>query len=227
MDVKEVLLAGVGLRYEFISHKGYRIGIIARRGGPRHGRAGDFVCLRDGDRGSGAGSLRRRPVPRKRVGSPHRRGGPPAGGSGELALSSTDVQGDHQPSVARHLFDAAGDGVDAVTAAVAAEDLGRSRRVSNWLKPHPAQHCGAFLSGQCAADREHGVDQAGCQQRPQLGRGAAPVDDFQHSTQRGVGEDRRLTHGWRQDRRLRLPSGAPAVRSAWRAPGAALQRCLG
>jgi TrkA domain protein len=33
MDVKEVLLPGVGLRYEFISHKGDRIGIIARRGG--------------------------------------------------------------------------------------------------------------------------------------------------------------------------------------------------
>lgn len=33
MDVKEVLLPGVGLRYEFISHKGERIGIIARRTG--------------------------------------------------------------------------------------------------------------------------------------------------------------------------------------------------
>jgi TrkA domain protein len=33
MDVKEVLLPGVGLRYEFTSHKGERIGIIARRGG--------------------------------------------------------------------------------------------------------------------------------------------------------------------------------------------------
>ena len=33
MDVKEVLLPGVGLRYEFVSHKGDRIGIIARRGG--------------------------------------------------------------------------------------------------------------------------------------------------------------------------------------------------
>lgn len=33
MDVKEVLLPGVGLRYEFTSHKGDRIGIIARRGG--------------------------------------------------------------------------------------------------------------------------------------------------------------------------------------------------
>jgi TrkA domain protein len=33
MDVKEVLLPGVGLRYEFVSHEGDRIGIIARRGG--------------------------------------------------------------------------------------------------------------------------------------------------------------------------------------------------
>ena len=33
MDVKEVLLPGVGLRYEFTSHKGDRIGIIALRGG--------------------------------------------------------------------------------------------------------------------------------------------------------------------------------------------------
>jgi TrkA domain protein len=33
MDVKEVLLPSVGLRYEFTSHDGDRIGIIARRGG--------------------------------------------------------------------------------------------------------------------------------------------------------------------------------------------------
>lgn len=33
MDVKEVLLPGVGLRFEFTSQKGDRIGIIARRGG--------------------------------------------------------------------------------------------------------------------------------------------------------------------------------------------------
>jgi TrkA domain protein len=33
VDVKEVLLPGVGLRYEFTSHDGDRIGIIARRGG--------------------------------------------------------------------------------------------------------------------------------------------------------------------------------------------------
>src|SRR5580693_4224849 len=33
MDVKEVLLPGVGLRYEFTSRTGDRIGIIARRGG--------------------------------------------------------------------------------------------------------------------------------------------------------------------------------------------------
>lgn len=33
MDVKEVLLPGIGLRYEFTSQKGDRIGIIARRGG--------------------------------------------------------------------------------------------------------------------------------------------------------------------------------------------------
>jgi TrkA domain protein len=33
MDVKEVLLPGVGLRYEFTNQQGERIGIIARRGG--------------------------------------------------------------------------------------------------------------------------------------------------------------------------------------------------
>lgn len=33
MDVKEVLLPGVGLRYEFTSHHGDRVGIVARRGG--------------------------------------------------------------------------------------------------------------------------------------------------------------------------------------------------
>lgn len=33
MDVKEVLLPGVGLRYEFTDHKGDRVGIIARRSG--------------------------------------------------------------------------------------------------------------------------------------------------------------------------------------------------
>jgi TrkA domain protein len=33
MDVKEVLLPGIGLRYEFTSHEGDRIGIIARRSG--------------------------------------------------------------------------------------------------------------------------------------------------------------------------------------------------
>jgi len=33
MDVKEVLLPGIGVRYEFTSHDGDRIGIIARRGG--------------------------------------------------------------------------------------------------------------------------------------------------------------------------------------------------
>jgi TrkA domain protein len=33
MDVREVLLPGVGLRYEFTSHKGDRIGIVARRSG--------------------------------------------------------------------------------------------------------------------------------------------------------------------------------------------------
>jgi TrkA domain protein len=41
MDVKEVLLPGVGLRYEFTSHTGDRIGIIARRGG-------DFDVVRYG-----------------------------------------------------------------------------------------------------------------------------------------------------------------------------------
>lgn len=33
MDVKEVLLPGIGLRYEFQSHDGDRIGIVARRSG--------------------------------------------------------------------------------------------------------------------------------------------------------------------------------------------------
>jgi len=33
MDVKEVLIPGIGLRYEFRSHDGDRIGIIARRSG--------------------------------------------------------------------------------------------------------------------------------------------------------------------------------------------------
>jgi TrkA domain protein len=33
MDVKEVRLPGIGLRYEFTSHDGDRIGIIARRSG--------------------------------------------------------------------------------------------------------------------------------------------------------------------------------------------------
>lgn len=43
MDVKEVRLPGIGLRYEFTSHEGDHIGIIARRGG-------DFeICLYDRD----------------------------------------------------------------------------------------------------------------------------------------------------------------------------------
>jgi TrkA domain protein len=33
MDVTEVLLPGVGLRYEFVNHDGDRIGVIARRTG--------------------------------------------------------------------------------------------------------------------------------------------------------------------------------------------------
>lgn len=33
MDVKEVLLPSMGVRYEFTSHHGERIGIVARRGG--------------------------------------------------------------------------------------------------------------------------------------------------------------------------------------------------
>lgn len=33
MDVKEVLIPGIGLRYEFRSHDGDRIGIVARRNG--------------------------------------------------------------------------------------------------------------------------------------------------------------------------------------------------
>jgi TrkA domain protein len=41
MDVKEVLLPGVGLRYEFTTQNGERIGVIARRGG-------DFDVVRYG-----------------------------------------------------------------------------------------------------------------------------------------------------------------------------------
>jgi TrkA domain protein len=33
VDVKEVLLPSIGVRYEFTSHDGERIGIIARRSG--------------------------------------------------------------------------------------------------------------------------------------------------------------------------------------------------
>jgi TrkA domain protein len=33
MDVNEVLLPGVGLRYEFVNHEGDRIGVIAQRSG--------------------------------------------------------------------------------------------------------------------------------------------------------------------------------------------------
>ena len=33
MDVKEVLLPSIGVRYQFTSHDGERIGIIARRSG--------------------------------------------------------------------------------------------------------------------------------------------------------------------------------------------------
>ena len=39
MDVKEVLLPSIGVRYEFTSHDGERIGIIARR-------SGDFDVVR-------------------------------------------------------------------------------------------------------------------------------------------------------------------------------------
>jgi TrkA domain protein len=41
VDVKEVLLPSIGVRYEFISHAGERIGIIARR-------SGDFEIVRYG-----------------------------------------------------------------------------------------------------------------------------------------------------------------------------------
>ncbi|MFI2350400.1 cation:proton antiporter regulatory subunit [Streptomyces sp. NPDC019443] len=33
MDVTEVLLPGVGLRYEFVNHQGDRVGVVARRTG--------------------------------------------------------------------------------------------------------------------------------------------------------------------------------------------------
>ena len=65
------------------------------------------------------------------------------------------------------------------------------------LHAHPAQHRGGFRpgAGERPAGRQHRVDEAGCQQRPQLGRRTAAVDDFQHSAQRGVGEDRRRRIG--------------------------------
>ncbi|MEV4061088.1 cation:proton antiporter regulatory subunit [Nonomuraea dietziae] len=43
MDVHEVLLPGVGLRYEFTNHDGERIGVVAQR-------SGDFeIMIYDGD----------------------------------------------------------------------------------------------------------------------------------------------------------------------------------
>ena len=99
--------------------------------------------------------------------------------------------------------------------------------VSGRLQPHPAQHRGAFVrpAGVRPTD-QHGVDQAGCQQRPQLGRRPAPVDDFQHSAQRGVGEDRRLTHRCGAPAPpvgLGLPGGSSLYGGA-RGPGAAQRR---
>ncbi len=63
--------------------------------------------------------------------------------AGALAGPSTDVQGHHQPpgsAAGAHLFHAAGDGVDAVPTAVAAENLGCGLRVAmtRRLQPHPA-----------------------------------------------------------------------------------------
>ena len=48
-----------------------------------------------------------------------------------------------------HLLHAAGDGVDPVPAAVAAEHLGRALGVvkPGRLQPHPAQHRGALTPG--------------------------------------------------------------------------------
>ncbi|MFD0332854.1 hypothetical protein ACFQZ0_03775 [Streptomyces erythrogriseus] len=33
MDVSEVLLPGVGMRYEFVNHEGDRVGVVAPRSG--------------------------------------------------------------------------------------------------------------------------------------------------------------------------------------------------
>jgi Sodium/hydrogen exchanger family len=88
------------------------------------------------------------------------------------APQSADVQGDHQPSASlggAHPVDAAGDGVNPGSAAIGTENLGSGHRigVSGRLQPQPAQYRCAFVLG--PADGQHGVDEAGCQQRPQLG----------------------------------------------------------
>lgn len=100
---------------------------------------------------------------------------------------SPDVQGDHQPSgfvTGGPLFHPAGDRMDPVPATVGAEDLGGGVRGvgSGRCQPDAAQHGRALLvSGRRAAHREHGVDEAGCQQGAQLAHRAAAVDDLQHS----------------------------------------------
>lgn len=140
-------------------------------------RLGHGVCVRHGDRRSDTGPLHRRWAAGRRS-------------SFELGCGpaiSPDVQGDHQPSgfvTGGPLFHPAGDRMDPVPATVGAEDLGGGVRGvgSGRCQPDAAQHGRALLvSGRRAAHREHGVDEAGCQQGAQLAHRAAAVDDLQHS----------------------------------------------
>lgn len=123
-------------------------------------RLGHGVCVRHGDRRSDTGPLHRRWAAGRRS-------------SFELGCGpaiSPDVQGDHQPSgfvTGGPLFHPAGDRMDPVPATVGAEDLGGGVRGvgSGRCQPDAAQHGRALLvSGRRAAHREHGVDEAGCQQ---------------------------------------------------------------
>lgn len=151
--------------------------LIGRCLDPGGCRLGHGVCVRHGDRRSDTGPLHRRWAAGRRS-------------SFELGCGpaiSPDVQGDHQPSgfvTGGPLFHPAGDRMDPVPATVGAEDLGGGVRGvgSGRCQPDAAQHGRALLvSGRRAAHREHGVDEAGCQQGAQLAHRAAAVDDLQHS----------------------------------------------
>lgn len=168
------LRAGTALvaRGVFFDH--HRAGRCLDPGGCRLGHG---VCVRHGDRRSDTGPLHRRWAAGRRS-------------SFELGCGpaiSPDVQGDHQPSgfvTGGPLFHPAGDRMDPVPATVGAEDLGGGVRGvgSGRCQPDAAQHGRALLvSGRRAAHREHGVDEAGCQQGAQLAHRAAAVDDLQHS----------------------------------------------